>query len=146
MWEVGMNVFIHTKLEGYRPSPTDYEQQMVNHYGIVSRLLDNAYCEIRVTDKNTGETLLGCFHKCELVNLGLREPTYRVGDMVRICDLSEEEKLQYPSGWYLYMNEHIGQTARIARHVGSDDLYRLEGTSWIWHAVNLKPASEFVGY
>ena len=146
MWEVGMNVFIHIKLEGYRPSPTGCEQEMVNHYGTVVSLLDNAYCEIRVTDKNTGKTLLGCFHKCELVNLGHREPTYRVGDRVRICDLSEEEKLQYPGGWYAHMDEHIGQTAPIARHVGSDDLYQLEGINCIWHASNLKPASEFIGF
>ena len=65
---------------------------------------------------------------------------------MRICDLSEEEKLQYPGGWYLYMDEHIGQTARIARHVGSDDLYQLEGNDWVWHTSNLKPISEFVGY
>lgn len=146
MWEVGMNVFIYTKLEGYRPSPTGCEQEMVNHYGTVVSLLNDAYCEIRVTNKITGETLSGCFHKCELTNLGHREPTYRVGDMVRICDMSEDEKREYPGGWYLYMDEHIGKTARIARHVGSDDLYRLEDTSWIWHEVNLKPVSEFVGF
>lgn len=71
---------------------------------------------------------------------------YRVGGRVRICDLSEEEKLQYPGGWYAHMGEHIGQTAPIARHVGSDDLYQLEGINCIWHASNLKPASEFIGF
>lgn len=146
MWEVGAKVFIHNKLEGYRPSPTGCEQEMVNHYGTVVSLLDNAYCEISIINNSTGETLSGCFHKCEIVNLGHHEPTYRVGDMVRICNLSEEEKLQYPGGWYLYMEEHIGKTARIARHVGPNDLYQLEDISWIWHASNLKPVSEFVGY
>lgn len=146
MWEVGMNVFIHTKLEGYRPSPTGCEQEMVNHYGAVVSLLDNAYCEIRITDKNTGDTLTGSFHRCELRNLGLRGPTYRVGDRVRICELSQDEKEQYPGGWCIYMDEHIGKTVRIAGHMNGEDAYKLEGVGWIWHATSLKPASEFVGY
>lgn len=145
MWGLGTKVYIHTMLEGYRPYSTGWEIAMVNRYGAVTELINHGFCEVIVIDDN-GETISGCFHKCELVNLGHHEPTYKVGDTVRICDLSEEEKLQYPGGWYLYMDEYIGQTARIASHVGSDDLYQLEGTSWIWHASNLKPISEFVGY
>lgn len=114
-------------------------------YGTVTELFKHGFCKVSVTD-DKGETLSGCFHRCELVNLGQHEPTYRVGDTVRICGLSDEEKLQYPGGWYPHMDEHIGQTARIARHVGSNDMYQIEGVSSIWHASNLKPASEFVGY
>lgn len=145
MWGVGTKVYVFSKLGGYRPFSTGHEQLMVKCYGTVTELFNAGFCKVSVTD-DSGEALSGCFHKCELVNLGHHKPTYRVGDMVRICDLSEEEKLQYPGGWYIYMEEHIGQTARIARHVDSNDLYQLEGIDWIWHASNLKPASEFVGY
>lgn len=139
-------MFIHTKLECYRPSPTGCEQEMVNHYGTVVSLLNNAYCEIRVTNKITGETLSGCFHKGELTNLGPYWPTYRIGDMVHICNMSEEEKQKYPVGWNRLMDKYIGLTARIIKHRVTDDAYELEGNDWVWHAVNLKPVSEFVGY
>lgn len=87
-----------------------------------------------------------------MATLGHHEPTYRVGDMVYICDISKGEKQQYPPSWCPEMDEYIGQTARVTGHVdrvchvGRNDYYQLEGNTWVWDASNLKPVSEFVGY
>lgn len=66
--------------------------------------------------------------------------------MVRICEMNQEDKDQYPVGWNHHMNTYIGQTLRVKEHYRDYDSYRLEGNCWIWHAVNLKPVSEFVGF
>ena len=66
--------------------------------------------------------------------------------MVRICAMSQEDKDQYPVGWNRQMDKYIGQTLRVKEHYRDYDSYRLEGNLWIWHADNLEPTSEFVGY
>lgn len=66
--------------------------------------------------------------------------------MVHICDMSEEDKRNYPPGWCTEMGEYIGQTARVKSHVHRDNWYKLEGNDWVWYASNLKPVSEFVGF
>lgn len=146
MLEIGTKVFINYVFRRHRPRPTGYEINLERRYGTVKSLNDDGYYEISVVDNVTGETLSGCFHRYELVNLGHDEPVYRVGDMVRICDMSEEDKQNYPPGWRPEMGEYIGQTARVKSHVNRDNGYKLEGNDWVWYVSNLKPAIEFVGY
>ena len=116
MLEIGTKVFINYVFRRHRPRPTGYEINLERCYGTVKSIIDDTYYEIRVADKVTGETVCGCFHRYEFVNLGHNEPKYRIGDMVRICDMSEEDKRNYPPGWRDDMDEHIGQVARIERH------------------------------
>lgn len=146
MLNIGTKVFINYVFRRHRPSPTGYEMNLERCYGTVKSLNDDEYYEISVVDKVTGETLSGCFHRYELVNLGYDEPAYQVGDMVRICDMSEEDKWNYPPGWRPEMGEYIGQTARVKSHVDRDNWYKLEGNDWVWCASNLEPAYEFIGY
>lgn len=146
MLEIGTKVFINYVFRRHRPSPTGYEMNLERCYGTVKSLIHDEYYEISVVDKVTGETVCGCFHRYEFVNLGHNEPKYRVGDMVRICDMSEEDKRNYPPGWRDDMGEYIGQTARVKSHVNRDNFYKLEGNDWVWYTSNLKPISEFVGY
>lgn len=152
MLEVGTKVFINYVFRRHRPSPTGYEINLERCYGTVKSIIDDAYYEIRVVDKVTGETVCGCFHRYEFVNLGHNEPKYRVGDMVRICDMSEGEKKKYPPGWCSEMDEYIGQTVHVRGHVDRtcyvdrNDYYQLEGNTWVWDASNIEPTNEFVGY
>lgn len=60
--------------------------------------------------------------------------------------MSQEDKDQYPVGWNHLMDEYIGQTLRVKEHYRDFDSYRLEGNIWIWHANNLVPETEFVGF
>ena len=146
MLDIGTHVFINYVLNRHRPSPTGYEKTSVGCYGTVKSIIDDEYYEVSIVSNVTDETLSGCIHKCELIDLGHHEPTYRVGDVVRICDMSEKEKEQYPPGWHSEMNKYIGQTVRIEGHLGRDNRYRLNGNGWTWHASNLEPISEFVGF
>lgn len=152
MLEIGTKVFINRVFRQHRPSPTGYERDSLNCYGTVKSVFDDDYYEVNVINNVTGELFAGCFYRHEMATLGHHEPTYRVGDMVYICDISKGEKQQYPPGWCPEMDEYIGQTARVTGHVdrvchmGRNDYYQLEGNTWVWDASNLKPVSEFVGY
>lgn len=146
MLKLGTHVFIKQTVGCGRPHSTGYEEDLVGCYGTVVDDQHYNHYTVEATDKVTGEPLLGSFLRNELHNLGPDEPSYRIGDMVRICEMSQEDKDQYPVGWNHHMNTYIGQTLRVKEHYSDFDSYRLEGNCWIWHAVNLKPISEFVGF
>lgn len=146
MLKVGTHVYIRQTVGCGRPYLTGHEEDLVGCYGTVVDDQHYNYYTVEATDKVTGETLLGSFLRNELHNLGPDEPSYRIGDMVRICEMNQEDKDQYPVGWNHHMNTYIGQTLRVKEHYSDFDSYRLEGNCWIWHAVNLKPVSEFVGF
>lgn len=150
MWEVGTKVYIRRLLCCDRPYATGFEKELKGCYGTITECVEGLLGEYHYTviagDEFISSTLSGSFRPGELTNLGPYWPTYRIGDTVRICDVSEEEKQQYPVGWNRQMDKYIGVTARIVKHRVTDDAYELEGSDWVWHAVNLKPASEFVGY
>lgn len=145
MLKIGTHVYIRQTVGCGRPHLTGHED-LVGCYGTVVDDQHYNYYTVEATDKVTGETLLGSFLRNELHNLGPDGSTYRVGDMVRICEMNQEDKDQYPVGWNHHMNTYIGQTLRVKEHYSDFDSYRLEGNCWIWHAVNLKPVSEFVGF
>lgn len=58
----------------------------------------------------------------------------------------EDDVEEYGVGWVDEMDKYIGRTARVADTDSYPDVYRLEDVRWNWHAVNLEPVSEFVGY
>lgn len=146
MLEVGTHVFIKQTIGCSRPHFTGHEEDLVGCYGTVVDDKHYNYYTVEATDKITGETLLGSFFKKELHDLGPDGSTYRVGYMVRICEMSQEDKHQYPVGWNRQMDKYIGKTLRVKEHYRDYDSYRLEGSPWIWHADNLAPEIEFVGY
>lgn len=150
MWKVGTKVYIRRLINCDRPYSTGFEKELIGCYGTVTECVEGLLGEYRYTviagDEFISSTLSGSFRPGELKNLGPNWPTYRIGDMVRICDMSEEEKLKYPVGWNRLMDKSIGVTARVVAHQNVVDAYLLEGNDWVWHAVNLKPVSEFVGY
>ena len=150
MWQVGTKVYIRRLINCDRPYSTGFEKELIGCYGIVTECVEGVPGEYHYTviagDEFISSTLSGYFRPGELTNLGPYWPSYRIGDMVRICDMSEEEKQKYPVGWNRLMDKYIGLTARIVKHRVTDDAYELEGNDWVWHAVNLKPVSEFVGY
>lgn len=146
MLKIGTHVYIRQTVGCGRPHLTGHEEDLVGCYGTVVDDQHYNYYTVEATDKVTGETLLGSFLRNELHNLGPNGSTYRVGDMVRVCEMNQEDKNQYPVGWNRLMDKYIGLTARIVKHRVTDDAYELEGNDWIWHAVNLKPVSEFVGF
>ena len=146
MLNVGTHVYIRQTVGCGRPHLTGHEEDLVGCYGTVVDDQHYNYYTVEATDKVTGETLLGSFLQNELHDLGPDGSTYCIGDMVRICEMNQEEKDQYPVGWNHHMDKYIGQTLRVKEHYSDFDSYRLEGNCWIWHAVNLKPVSEFVGY
>lgn len=150
MWEIGTKVYVK-RLSNYdRPYPTGFEKELVGCYGTITECVEGCLGDYYYTvidgNESMCDTLSGCFHPGELRNLGPHWPTYRIGDMVHICNMSEEEKQKYPVGWNRLMDKYIGLTARIVKHRVTDDAYELEGNDWVWHAVNLKPVSQFVGY
>lgn len=144
--KIGTKVHVNYLSAGRRVYSTGSEQDLVNHYGTVTRLLTHGYCTIEVADEVTGDILTGSFCGHELDNFGSDWPKYRIGDTMRICNISEREKRQYPVGWYNAMDEHIGQVARIERHGTEHNCYKLEGIGWIWHDSSLEPVYEFIGY
>lgn len=146
MLKLGPHVFIKRKVGCSRPHFTGHEEDLVGCYGTVVDDRHYNYYTIEAIDKVTGETLLGSFLRSELHDLGPDGSTYRIGDMVRICEMSQEDKYQYPVGWNRQMNKYIGQTFRITEHWTQYDSYKLEGNTWIWHADNLAPETEFVGF
>ena len=146
MLEIGTHVYIKQTVGCSRPHFTGHEEDLVGCYGTVVDDKHYNYYTVEATDKITGETLLGSFFQKELHDLGPDGSTYRVGDMVRICEMSQEDKDQYPVGWNCLMDKYIGQTLRIIEHWTIDDSYKLEGNSWKWYADNLVPETKFVGY
>ena len=70
----------------------------------------------------------GIVHEDEMVNMETYEPKFKVGDMVRICDISDEEKSRYLVGWVDEMDNCVGQTARVIRVCNYPDTYHLEDT------------------
>lgn len=102
MLKIGTKVFITRFLHSYRSYSSGCEEDLVGCYGEVEYSNTNSYGEIyykvSVTDTKVNKTLLGYFHEYELVDLGSDWPKYRIGDTMRICNISEREKRQYPVG------------------------------------------------
>lgn len=150
MWKVGTKVYIRRLINCDRPYSTGFEKELIGCYGTVTECVEGLLGEYHYTviagDEFISSTLSGSFRPGELRNLGPHWPTYRLGDMVRICDMSEEEKRKYRTGWNRQMEKYIGQTLRVTEHSGRYDTYKLEGNDWIWHASNLEPPYEFVGF
>lgn len=146
MLKIGTHVFINRIIERERAHSTGNELDLIGQYGTVTDYPYNGYYTIEVVDDVTGEVLTGYFYHRELDDLGPDGSTYCIGDMVRICEMSQEDKDQYPVGWHRHMDKFIGQTLRITEHWTQYDSYKLEGNTWIWHANNLVPETEFVGY
>ena len=150
MWEVGTKVYIRRLIKCDRPYSTGFEKELKGCYGTITEcvegLLGEYHYTVIVGDEFISGALSGSFRPGELANLGPYWPTYRIGDTVRICDMSKEEKMTYPPEWDTNMDQYIGQTTRVVGHTNRKDCYRLEGNDWIWHASNLEPASEFIGY
>lgn len=142
MFEIGTKVFIDALPKYGHPHSTGYEHELIKCYGTVTGYVDDGYYMITVEN----DTASGIFHRYGLVNLGCEWPSYRVGEVVRVCDLSEEEKKKYPVGWNRRMEKYIGQLLRVTEHRRQYNTYSLEGNDWIWHANNLEPPYEFVGF
>lgn len=151
MLEVGTEVFIKKVFrDDNRPKRLLSGREITTSYTIscskafISEHISQSYYSVS-SDKD-GWNTLGIVHEDEMVNMETYEPKFKVGDMVRICDISDSDKKRYMVGWVDEMDECIGQTARVSDTDSYPDVYRLEDVRWNWHAVNLEPASEFVGF
>lgn len=151
MLEVGTEVFIKKVFnDKNRPTRLPSGREKLTSYSIscrkafITEHIGRGYYS--VSNDKEGWNTIGIVHEDEMVNMETYEPKFKVGDMVRICQVSEEEKSRYLVGWVDEMDKYIGRTARIIETCGYPDTYHLEDIWWAWHAVNLEPASEFVGY
>lgn len=151
MLEVGTEVFIKKVFKDEnRPTRLPSGREILTSYNISCRKafikehICHGYYSVS-NDKDDWNTL-GIVHEDEMVNMETYKPKFKVGDMVRICDITENDKKRYLVGWVDEMDKHIGQTARVVDTDSYPDVYRLEDVWWNWHAVNLEPASEFVGF
>lgn len=151
MLDVGTEVFIKKVFkDNNRPTRLPSGREMLTSYSIscrkayINEYIGQGYYS--VSSDQDGRDTLGIVHEDEMVNMEIYRPEFKVGDMVRICDVSEEEKKRYLVGWVDQMANYIGQTARVVETCDYPDTYNLEDIWWHWHAVNLEPLSEFVGY
>ena len=151
MLDIGTEVFIKkvfkdenrpTRLPSGRKVTTSYTASCSKAF--INEHIGQGYYSVS-NDKDDWNTL-GIVHEDEMVNMDTYRPKFKVGDMVRICDIRDEEKNRYLVGWVDKMDACIGQTARVVDTDSYPDVYRLEDVRWNWHAVNLEPASEFVGF
>ena len=85
------------------------------------------------------------FHEDELISTETYVPEFKPGDKVIVIPLTDEEKEDYPVGWVLQMEDYVGETLIIER-LSKPRTYFIEGCPYYWHASNLQPASEFIGY
>ena len=151
MLDVGTKVFIKKVFnDENRPTRLPSGREKLTPYSIscskafITEHIGRGYYS--VSNDKDGWNILGIVHEDEMVNMETYEPKFKVGDMVRICDVTENDKNRYLVGWVGEMDACIGQTARVIRVCNYPDTYHLEDVWWDWHAVNLEPASEFVGY
>lgn len=140
--EIGTKVFVNELPKNSHPHSTGSEHELINCYGTVTGYVGDGYYTITAEDDMTS----GIFRRYNLIYFGSNWPSYRVGEVVRVCGMSEEEKRNYRTGWNRQMEKYIGQTLRITEHRGRHNTYNLEGNDWIWDASNLEPVSEFVGF
>lgn len=151
MLDVGTEVFIKKVFKDEnRLTRLPSGREILTSYGIscrkafITEHIGRGYYS--VSNDKDGWNTIGVVHEDEVVNMETYKPKFKVGDMVRICDISDEEKNRYLVGWVDEMDKYIGRTARVADTDSHPDVYRLEDVRWNWHAVNLEPVSEFVGY
>lgn len=151
MLTVGTEVFIKKVFKDEnRPTRLPSGREILTSYGIscrkafITEHIGRGYYS--VSNDKDGWNTIGVVHEDEMVNMETYKPKFKVGDMVRICDISDEEKNRYLVGWVDEMDKYIGQTARVSDTGNYPDTYHLEDVWWYWYAVNLEPASEFVGF
>ena len=151
MLEVGTEVFIKKVFrDENRPKRLLSGREIITSYNIscrkafINEYIGQGYYS--VSNDKDGWNTIGIVHEDEMVNMDTYEPKFKVGDMVRICDISDEDKNRYLVGWVDQMDDYIGQTVCVVETCDYPDTYQLEDIWWNWHAVNLEPPSEFVGF
>lgn len=151
MLTVGTEVFIKKVFKDEnRPTRLPSGREILTSYGIscrkafITEHIGRGYYS--VSNDKDGWNTIGVVHEDEVVNMETYKPKFKVGDMVRICDISDSDKKRYIVGWVDEMDACIGQTARVDEICNYPDTYHLEDVWWDWHASNLEPASEFIGF
>lgn len=151
MLEVGTEIFIKKVFkDDNRPTRLPSGRELLTSYSIscskafINEHIGQSYYSVS-SDKD-GRNTLGIVHEDELVNMDTYKPKFQVGDMVRICDVTDNDKKRYLVGWVDEMDDYIGQTARVTRVCNYPDTYHLDDILWDWHTVNLEHESQFVGF
>lgn len=148
MLEVGTNVYVKKLHKDDRPMSLKHSVDFERHAGfIVQDLGDNYFLvEDHVSDRRC------VAHKDELIDMSTYKQSYKIGDEVRIRQVSERVKEAFsdiinPDRYDGLSLQYNGQIARI-EHVMRlhPDIYLLEDIPGVWHVMNLEPISEFVGY
>ena len=86
--EIGTKVFVNELPKNSHPHSTGSEHELINCYGTVTSYVGDGYYTITAEDNTTS----GIFRRYDLIYFGSNWPSYRVGEVVRVCDMSEEEK------------------------------------------------------
>ena len=92
--EIGTKVFVNELPKNSHPHSTGSEHELINCYGTVTSYVGDGYYTITAEDDTTS----GIFRRYDLIYFGSNWPSYRVGEVVRVCDMSEEEKKKL-SNW-----------------------------------------------
>ena len=73
--------------------------------------------------------------------MNLQVGNLQVGDIVKVMQLTADEKSTYPGGWSESMNEYVGMTTKIERiyEYQGRMVYRLacDDQQWAWSDKNL---------
>lgn len=127
MLDVGTNVYVKRLLKDERPLSFEHSDDFERDAGFIKQ-------------------------KDELIDMSTYKQRYKVGDEVRISQVSEQVKESFSDIIYPNMHDdkisrYNGQRVRI-EHVMKlyPDMYLLEGMPGVWHIMNLEPPYEFIGY
>lgn len=103
MLEVGTEVFIKKVFrDDNRPKHLLSGRKVTTSYtascskAFINEHIGQDYYSVS-SDKD-GWDILGIVHEDEMVNMETYEPKFKVGDMVRICDISDSDKKRYIVG------------------------------------------------
>lgn len=144
MLEVGTNVFVKRQYKEDRPISATHSIYFELTDGVIAGCLGDGYYEVNNPVRDDGA--IHVIHEDEMVDMDTYKPKFKVGDKVRICDISVEEKRRYLVKWVEDMDDYIGQEAIVTEIHEWPDTYTLDDIMWTWHTVNLKYVSQFVGF